>query len=130
MADLKQIQEDNYTVSNAFTVNSIIQKSEPGTQVINVRGSSSLSDVAGSTQSQKWNDIPWAHSQQKLFWGEPGGGIQGLMLASMCANSKFPSQIDKYFRNSVPSLSAGHCFLKEFIYFIYFCVLVCVRSEV
>lgn len=53
MADLKQIQEDNYTVSNAFTANNIIQKSEPGTQVINVRGSSSLSDVAGSTQNQK-----------------------------------------------------------------------------
>lgn len=97
MADLKQIQVDNYTVSNAFADNSIIQKSEPGTQVINVRGNSSLSDAAGSTQSQKWNDIPWAHSQQKLFWWDPGGGIQGLMLASMCANSKFPSQIDKYF---------------------------------
>lgn len=77
MADLKQIQVDNYTVSNAFADNSIIQKSELGTQVINVRGSSSLSDAAGSTQSQKWNDIPWAHSQQKLFWGGSWGWHPG-----------------------------------------------------
>lgn len=87
-----------------------------GTQAISVRGSSSLSDVASSTQSQKWNDTPRAHSQPKLFWGEPGGGIQGLILASMCTNSKFSSQIDKYFWNSV--------FIRN-LFILFVIVLVC-----
>lgn len=96
-ADSKQIQVDNYTVPNAFTANSSIQKSEAAHRPSVSGEAHPLATWPALHKVRNGTTYPGHTLNKSYFAGSLGVASRVSFLQACALTANSPPQIDKYF---------------------------------